>query len=286
MASLHSGATPDSIAMNLQRIEIAIYGIHSMMSMLLMAGCTTQLPIVQHVDRSVQGTELGSCVPDLSNSVQSTKVSSASQLRRMRAKATRNRLWSATQHRSSSATAESSTNTQQLGSCVEELVLVSRVKQILEASSESMHENYENSSRTLMKEVQRHYEAKLDQASEELKCKQASITALQLALDEMQVDPEQRTYWKDDDASSDFAADEMDVPLRAPGASMPANSASQDGVTRRNDLGLPTTVDGAIDWERAMPLEIYEEFRRQQDSGKYHCSKCSTDVSSMQGSAV
>jgi hypothetical protein len=164
-------------------------------------------------------------------------------------------------------------------------VPVSRVKQILEASSESMHENYETSSRALMKGVQEHYEMKLDEASEELKSKEASIAALQLALDEMQVDAEECTYWKDDDAISDYAVDEMDVQLRAPDASMPASSASQGGVMRRNDLCLPTTVYGAIDWERAMPLEIYEEFRRQQDSGKFNCSKCSTDVSSTQGSA-
>ena len=142
MASHLSIEASDSLALNLQRIEIATYGIHSMMSMLLMAGGSALPAYMQHRELNVPTRESGSCAPDLTTSVQSTNVTSSSKLRRMRARATRNRLWHASQHSTNSTTAEASTSTQQLGSLAEELVPLSRVEQLLEASAERMQVNY------------------------------------------------------------------------------------------------------------------------------------------------
>ena len=217
--------------------------------------------------------------------------------RRLRAKQTRNRLWTAAQSckDGSSSVCQAvqatsiSTNTQTQGTVTEELVPISAVEKVVEEAYSRMHIQYEDSSRTLVKEMFAKYEAdakelqdKLNSANEELVAKKAAVEELQHMLAEARLggcdDCDDSSFYEDDELGAGMQP-------RATGSSMPSSSASQGGAAHRNDMSLPTTVSGAIDWERAMPSDVYAEFRLQQDHGKFNCSGCSIDVSSAQGSA-
>ena len=164
-------ATPESFSLYLQRIELTIYGIQSMMSTLLIVGgaawCNSASNVGLNTDPKA---ESGSRVFDHPPEKQmKSHIVPASKLRRLRAKATRQRLYhSAQEGCKCAASAEASKSTGQTGDVTEELIPLSRVESVLEESMNRQHQIYEESSRKLLQEIRAHCDIEVSALSSKL----------------------------------------------------------------------------------------------------------------------